>query len=217
MSVDAVWNWLTAHGPATHAQIGEGTGVTGTLLSNCLRGMKNRGSAIFDGERWSAGKHSGRRIKWASKAERVAFYSRQRQRRVLEEGGARLEAYRAKRRATDAKRRANRQPSEAERQAGLKRAQQIVRKMKEAEARAKMEKQRQQEGAAQDRRDQSRADKARLSDSLASVNQNASSVVEYETVEQWLARGGQIHRLAPHEVSQPFQRIGFNNQVLGRD
>lgn len=152
---------------------------------------------------------------WASPKERVRHYSKQYQDRLRAEGGEKYAEYLANRRATDAKLRAKRR---AERQAELEKEMDSeavsrrirkmaddVRKARVAEQkrqfRAKVNKQIQQQGAAQDKRDQSRAHKAKIEGALS--GQQASS--DGETVEQFIARGGRVEVLKPGTWSAPLR------------
>jgi len=180
--VGAIWAHLK-HGPQTVPQLVEALGIDRKKLMVYLRGMVNRGSAVLTDGTYAAGTEPKVKKTWASTAERMRHYSRQYQSRIMAENGDKAAEYRANRRKREAALRAKRPPTEAQRLAGLKRAQQIVRQMK-----AKEEKQRQQSAAAQDKREQTRADKLKVSGSLSSHGPAAN---DCETVEQWMARTGQ--------------------------
>jgi hypothetical protein len=180
--VGAIWAHLK-HGPQTVPQLVEALGIDRKKLMVYLRGMVRRGSAILDNGTYSAGTEPKVKKTWASTAERMRHYSSQYQRRIMAENGEKAAEYRANRRKREKRLRDARPPTEAQRLAGLKRAQQIVRQMK-----AKEEKQRLHSAAAQDKREQTRANKAKITSAMSSHGPAAN---DCETVEQWMARTGQ--------------------------
>lgn len=189
--------WLAENGPATATQIRVALDLTPRQLKATLHSMVSSGIVVSQGvnrrQSYTVGRTPQR--EWGKvkpKAERYAYNAKRR--RKGDRTQAQIIADAAQRR------------EEAARIKAL------------ADSIAKLTKQRQQEGAAQDRRDQSRAEKGRLSDSMAGIPQAGSVVEIWPDSDAFIAANpDKFHRLAPHEVSQPFQRIGFNNQVLGRD